>query len=213
MEKVLIVAATYNELKTSSIHFNWPRSNFFSNKNYDVLITGVGITATAFALGKYLNSSSYKMIINLGIAGSLDEQLPLGSLVRVNRDTFSDLGAEDGDNFLSLKELGFGEISYNSNFIETNEDLSALLVVDGITVNTVHGNKKSIELLKNRIHASTESMEGAAVFYAAAQYQLPVLQVRGISNYVEPRNRERWEINLAINNLNNWLIKYLTVNL
>ena len=52
-------------------------------------------------------------------------------------------------------------------------------------------------------------MEGAAVFYACKMNNVPCLQVRAISNYVEPRNKENWQINLAINNLNNWIINFI----
>ncbi|MCY1528458.1 Futalosine hydrolase [compost metagenome] len=54
-------------------------------------------------------------------------------------------------------------------------------------------------------------MEGAAVFYAAEQLHIPSAQIRCISNYVEKRNREKWEIGLAIANLNEWLVKYLNI--
>ncbi|MNV96073.1 hypothetical protein D3C71_1910350 [compost metagenome] len=52
-------------------------------------------------------------------------------------------------------------------------------------------------------------MEGAAVFYAADKMTIPVIEIRGISNYVERRNRATWNIPLAIMNSNKALIKTL----
>jgi futalosine hydrolase len=40
-------------------------------------------------------------------------------------------------------------------------------------------------------------MEGAAAAHVCALYRLPFLEVRGISNLVEDRDRERWRIPLA----------------
>ena len=207
-KKTLIVAATYEELSPTFTHFGWGKSSFVEHTHFDVLLTGVGITATAFALGQRLNDS-YDLVLNIGIAGSFDKTIALGSLVNITADTFSEFGAEDGDDFLSIDELGFGKSAYRSTFTAENNLIKDLKVVTGITVNTVHGHTARIEQLLERLPVKTESMEGAAVFYACEQLNIPVLQVRSISNYVEQRNKENWKIGLAIKNLNEWIINYL----
>jgi futalosine hydrolase len=55
-----------------------------------------------------------------------------------------------------------------------------------------------------------ESMEGAAFFYACRQLNVPCLQIRAVSNYVEKRNRDNWHIGLAIKNLNKFAMSWLT---
>ncbi|KKO19734.1 MAG: hypothetical protein BROFUL_01556 [Candidatus Brocadia fulgida] len=45
-------------------------------------------------------------------------------------------------------------------------------------------------------------MEGAAFFYACLMERIPCLQIRTISNYIEDRNKGRWNVPLAIDNLN-----------
>jgi futalosine hydrolase len=50
-------------------------------------------------------------------------------------------------------------------------------------------------------------MEGASFFYACEQAGIPGIQIRSISNLVERRNKENWQIGLAIKNLNNTLIQ------
>ena len=52
-------------------------------------------------------------------------------------------------------------------------------------------------------------MEGAAFFYACLMMQVPFLEIRSISNHVEPRNRAAWDIPLAIGQLNEVLIGML----
>lgn len=206
--KTLLVAATKAELTDVFTHFNLPNENFVQQAEFDILITGVGITATAFALGKHLNND-YNLVLNVGIAGSFDKQITLGSLVNIEEDNFADLGAEDHDSFLTLEDLGFGKITYQAAYKETNPKIAQLQKVKGITVNKTHGNSKSIANIQQKFNPTTESMEGAAVFYACAANHLPCLQVRSISNYVTARDKSTWEIELAIKNLNLWVIDFI----
>ena len=74
--------------------------------------------------------------------------------------------------------------------------------VKSITVNTVHGNEKSIKNIVRRLNPDIENMEGAAVFKVCETFNIPCIQIRAISNYVEKRNKESWNIPLAIQNLN-----------
>ncbi|WAC42110.1 futalosine hydrolase [Pedobacter sp. SL55] len=202
--KLLIVAATQAEIAPTLSHFNLKPRNFIETENFDVLITGVGMVATAFALGQKL-TSNYHLVLNVGIAGSFDREISLGELVNITQDTFAELGAEDHEKFISLPQLGFGENEFSSS----SDIALKLRAVKGITVNKVHGNAQSIEKTEAIYHPQTESMEGAAVFYACNQLGIKTLQVRSISNYVEPRNRESWQIGLAVKNLNEWLIAFL----
>jgi futalosine hydrolase len=202
--KLLLVAATEAEIASTLSHFNLTANNFIETEKFDILITGVGMVATAFALGQKL-SNKYNCVLNIGIAGSFDKTIPLGEVVNITQDTLVELGAEDHDNFITLQELGFGEHSFSS----TAKLALTLKEVNGITVNKVHGNAQSIEKTIKLYQPQTESMEGAAVFYACRQLNIPVLQVRSISNYVEPRNRENWQIGLAVKNLNDWLIEFI----
>ena len=206
--KTLVVAATLAEVKGIYTHFDCPPAAFMQSPDFDILITGVGMTATAFALGKTL-LADYKLVLNLGIAGSFDHSISLGTVVQVMEDEFSELGAQDKDSFLSLSDLGFGKTTYDRRFTGHHALLNTLPQVKGITVNQVHGNQAAIDAVVNRLHPATESMEGAAVFYACEQAALPCLQIRAISNYVEERNKESWKIGLAIKNLNQWAIEFL----
>jgi futalosine hydrolase len=207
--KILIVAATWPEIALIAKHFNLPEKDFVSSPTFDLLVTGVGMTATAFALGQHL-SGKYGLILNLGIAGSFNPDIALGTVLNIVNDEFYELGAEDRDTFLSIEELGFGKSRYQAHHHLLNDDVSNLQKVSGITVNRVHGQAQSIAKVMKTNPASTESMEGAAVLYAAEKTGIPCLQVRSISNYVRPRNREEWKIGLAVKNLNEWAIGFLT---
>lgn len=204
--KLLVVAATRLEIE--------PFLQAIKSKPYsiDILIGGVGMVSMSYELGKKLALKEYDALLNVGIAGSFDPSIELGAVVRVENDIFSELGAEDDSSFLSIDDMGFGNSAYHANaapFMKYHS-VSALRGVRGITVNTVHGNSNSISKVLNRLKPEIESMEGAAVFYAAQEEGISCLQIRSISNWVEKRNRSSWQVELAIKNLNEWLIKFST---
>ncbi|HVW14622.1 MAG TPA: futalosine hydrolase [Mucilaginibacter sp.] len=180
----------------------------YNRHEISTLITGVGMVATAFALGKHLVTNQYDIAINLGIAGSFDRGIALGEVVEVVEDHFSELGAEDDDGFLTIDQLGFGESVFKAT--HSLPDLPGIKKVSAVTVNTVHGNEASIQRLTSRIRPQLESMEGAAFFYACKQAGVPCAQIRTVSNYVERRNREAWQIGLAIKNLNTFAADLFT---
>ena len=66
----------------------------------------------------------------------------------------------------------------------------------------MHGNENSINNIVERLHPDIESMEGAAVFKVCEEMKIPCIQIRSISNKVEKRNKENWNLDLAISNLN-----------
>lgn len=201
--EILIVAATERELKPSLL--------LLHEREIDVLVTGVGMVETAFALGEKLTAKHYDLLLNVGIAGSFSSDLTIGDVVEVVQDRLIELGAQNREEFLSIEEMGFGQSLFSSNSIVGTIAPTGLQQVHGITVNTVHGNVVAIEAIRKRLEndLTIESMEGAAVLHAAHKKNTPVVQVRAISNYVEPRDTSRWDIPQAIQNLHEWLRGYL----
>lgn len=168
------------------------------------------MTATAFQLGKNL-SNKYDLAINAGIAGSFKKNISLGMVVNVVSDCFADLGAEDGERFLTLEEMGIPEaISDKLEGIRKGlKTVSDLPQVKAITVNTVHGKAVSIKKVVKKFNPDIESMEGAAFFYACGEFKTPCIQIRAISNYVERRNKKNWKLGPAASNLNTFLEQLL----
>jgi futalosine hydrolase len=174
-----------------------------------LLITGVGMTATAFALGQYLERyPATRLVINAGIAGALDTRLELGSVVHVVTERFGDLGADDATGqFIDFTQNGLipsDEPPFSGGRLINSmaSDAAFLPNVHGITVQRVHGEASGIEAFQRQYpDVQVESMEGAAVFYACLQAGVPFLQIRAISNYVEARNVARWVIGPAVTNL------------
>lgn len=216
---LLLVSATPFEVAPLRQHL---AANFwahhgahFQKDNLDVkvLITGVGMVQTAFALGQMLARHRFDLAVNAGVAGAFDRSLELGDVVNVTSERFGDLGVEEADgSFTDLHQLGLIEPDQppfqNGQLVNpTSGDVDFLPKRDGLTVNKVHGHSASIEAVQKKYDAAVESMEGAAFFYACLSAKVNFLELRAISNYVEPRNREAWNLPLAIENLNKVLIQ------
>jgi futalosine hydrolase len=187
--RILIVAATEAEFAPLQV----------PGHDIDRLVTGVGMAATAARCAKALAGGVYGLALNFGVCGSFDSDLIPGRVVHVVADRFSELGAEDGDAFLTLDELGLpGEGEIINVRPPANDALARLPAVRGITVNTVHGHAASIAAVRRRFDPQVESMEGAAFMYACLLNDVPFAQVRAVSNVVEPRNRAAWKMTEAI---------------
>ncbi len=198
---VLLVAATTLEVEKTVTLF----------PKIKTLITGVGVPETLYALSKELYQNNYDLIINAGIAGTFDKNIPLGSVLEINKDRFADIGAQNGEDFLDIFELNLAnanQFPYENGWL-VNEYISGLLPLSSaLTVNKAHGNAKEIEYIHQKYKATLESMEGAAISFVCKMEGINYLQFRSISNVVEKRNRGAWNIPLAVANLNDFLVEY-----
>lgn len=211
---ILLVAATQAEIAPFLLSheiLELPTVKKRIGKHHvDILLSGVGMVSTAFTLGQYFNENKFDLAINVGIAGSFDLTLLPGDLCRVQEDILADFGAEDGENFLRSDEIGLGKNTFLASTFTDFTSYNQLPEVKAITVNKVHGNEKSISQTIDRYQPQIETMEGAAFFFACHQSNINGIQIRAISNKVERRNRENWQIGLALKNLNDMLIQILT---
>jgi futalosine hydrolase len=214
--QILLVSATYMEISPLLARLKFsgetgPRMKSYSHNGhqYDVLITGVGMVATAFWCSQAMCKKKYDLALNFGVCGSYDRNLVPGKTVHVVSDRIAELGAEDGDAFLTVNELNLlGENEFPFKWGQlvnlapySNPVLNALPAVNGISVNKVHGNETSIAQAVKLFNPHVESMEGAAFAYACLIHELVYAQVRTVSNFVERRNRENWKMAEAIRGL------------
>ncbi|RME04147.1 MAG: futalosine hydrolase [Bacteroidetes bacterium] len=217
--KVLIVSATPFELAPlmkllESQGVPREQSIFYGLLEIQTLITGVGSTATAFALGHTFAKQKFDLAIQAGIGGAFDPEVRLGTVFNVVSEQFGDLGVEEADgSFTDVFELelvqGAAPPFTEGKLLNPAGEAGFLPSAKGLTVNKVHGSGKSIAAIRKKYDADIESMEGAAFFYACLLASQPFLELRSISNHVEPRNRENWDLPKAIDELNKTLIELL----
>ncbi len=223
MAKILVVAATPMEIQP---FLGWlndaaqqvaPGVFAFGTLQLQVLVTGIGATATAWHLGR-MAGAEFDLAINAGIAGALDRQLEIGQTVHVISEQFGDLGIEMPDGaFSDLFQTGLSDpmqppFTQGKLVNPAAGQAQFLPAVQGVTVQKVHGSEASIEQFR-RVYpdAQVESMEGAAFFYGCLLHPVPFMEIRSISNYVEKRDRSKWDIPGAINALNFTLLEMIGV--
>lgn len=219
--KILIVSATSYEIAPLIRYMDEhaEKASFFEYKYKGhviyPLVTGVGALMTAFAMARYTDMANVGVAINAGVAGSYTADFEPGDVVEVYADKFADLGVEEADgSFTDVFELGLQEkdrFPYGRGWVENKKPKYSTLLpqVKGLTVNKVHGTQKSIDQIKAKYTASVETMEGAGFMYAASAIDVDHHQIRAVSNMVEPRNKDNWQIQKAIDNLNQHLISFI----
>ncbi|MFI5134349.1 MAG: futalosine hydrolase [Chitinophagales bacterium] len=214
--KLLITAATWNEVSPlEKVLTHWEKEGKLKTHAVEISITGIGGVATAYHLGKILPTGNWDLVMQLGIAGSFKKEIEIGAVVNVTEEQFADLGAEDGDEFLDAFEI---ELLNENKFPFENGKLlnrtlfhtsllDQLPIAKSISVNKVHGNEASIQKIISKYQPDVESMEGAAFFYSCKMSSVPFIEIRSISNFVERRDKSKWNIHLAIEKLNETAMK------
>ena len=206
--KVLVTAATQPEIKPL---MNWLEEEVTINGQIEVevMITGIGMFSTAYHLGKYFAKNKPDLAIQAGIAGSFQHSWPIGETVVIEQEVLGDLGVEDNDQYKDLFDIGLWNTDmppFTHNYLPNTSALGQhLLRAKGVTVNMVSGSAATIARLEEKYQPDIESMEGAAFHYCCLMDNIPFLQLRTISNYVEVRDKSKWNIPLAVTNLNNTL--------
>ena len=193
--KILLVASTQFEIEP-----------FLKEKRHmDVLITGVGIASATYHLTKKLLHHHYDLVIQAGVAGLFnhnDDAPKLTEVVAVSKDVFGDLGAYEEKQMKSVNDL---QLSNDFEWLPNSNPLLKKLPyrkVSAITVNTVTDDSGFIDALQEKWKPSIESMEGAALHFVCTEKEIPFIQLRSSCNYMGERDKTKWHLKEAIENLN-----------
>ncbi|MGW9527869.1 futalosine hydrolase [Paenibacillus terrae] len=173
---------------------------------FAVELAGVGAPSAAASTALALAGGGYRLVISAGIGGGFVDVAALESVVVADAIIAADLGAETAEGFSSVDELGFGSSRIAVNGATTQRLVQALraagqTAVAGpiLTVTTATGTAATAERLVKRVPgAAAEAMEGYGVAVAANRLELPVMEIRTISNAVGPRDRAAWRIKEAL---------------
>jgi len=177
-----------------------------------VVVAGIGAVNTAHALTQHFaRQPRPALVIQAGIAGAyVPAGIAVGSVVLASSDTYGDLGVLTPDGWQPLEAIGIPLVAAVNgrparfNEFPLDEQLVARAAGAGgssiartgrfLTLSQVTGVRALGDALHDRFGALCESMEGAAAAQVCALHDVPFLEVRGISNLVEDRNRAAWRI-------------------
>jgi futalosine hydrolase len=179
-----------------------------------LLTGGMAKTNAARALTAVVEHRAVSGVLGFGVAGAyLGSGLIVGDVALATSEHYGDEGVETPAGWLSCEGIGIplvanGAAPLFNDFPLNAERVAAaseVLAAGGIrskrgpfvTVSTCSGTASRGRGLEQRFAAICETMEGAAYAHVAALYDLPFLEVRGISNMVEDRNFAGWKLREA----------------
>ena len=205
--KIAIIAATNLELE------GLQKSALKSQHDLVFYTHGVGIFQSMYHIQKLANTKP-DLIIQCGIAGSYNNSIHIGETVLVYSECFGDCGSETQDEILDLIDLNFLD-PQSFPFVNGLLVNPSVLKIDhlkrvaGLTVNLSSGKESTIRQRKIKYQPEIETMEGACLHYICLQEKISFLQFRGISNYVEPRDKSKWKIKDALQSCHTEVIQFI----
>jgi futalosine hydrolase len=210
----LVIAATVFEIKPL---LEWLQKEENPNPalQIDVLITGIGLTATTYALQKQLSFKKPHLVIQAGVGGCFLNEAPLGKVFLIQKETIADQSVIELDKLKTLFDLALvpaDQYPYKNRWLINGNPLLKkirLPKVKGISVNEITTDLRKVKLYQKQFAPVIESMEGAALHYVCLQENIPFLQLRSTSNYIAERNKKNWNMQQSIVNLNKELLKIL----
>lgn len=150
---------------------------------YEILlcISGVGKINSTISSMITLEKFPIKKVLISGIAGAYPSSgLKIGEIAVATKEVEVDQGLlMDFDRFISMD---FVEVE-----LTVPHSLEGLKRGIFLTVSSCTGNLKRAKFLESKFGGICENMEGAAIAKVCSLYDVPVFEIRSISNYVEDR--------------------------
>jgi len=188
-------------------------------------ISGMGKTNAAHAVTVLIEKFSPSCIVNFGIGGAYPSSgLKVGDIAVAAKEIYADEGVMLEDGLHSLKVTGIPLLkirgrSYFNEFPVDKRLSSQALKAAGtvahcrsgvfLTVSACTGTGKRAQELSGKFGPICENMEGAAVAHICRIYGIPFVEIRGISNSVEDRDRGKWNVRLASENCQRAVLQFL----
>lgn len=236
MRPILIVAAVEQEiallirvlgcLRSDEGGFPAVYAGQLGDRQVIVAAAGIGKINAASVTSALVVRWQPDLIISTGCAGAFPGAgLAIGDLALAVSELLGDEGVLTPAGWQDLETIGipllelkgeryFNEIPLSFSVAERAVQLAAALDIKlkrsrFLTVSTCSGTNQRGSELYERFTPACESMEGAAVALVALQYGVDCLEIRGISNMVEDRDLSRWNIQLAVEQAQRFLLKFL----
>ncbi len=175
---------------------------------------GIGKVNAAHIATRLLETGGIDIMILFGVAGGY-LSTAIGDVAVAESENYGDEGVKTPKGWESLKFIGFSLLKNTKEYFNTfpmDQKLSGLAIEVSteiglrcsfghfITVSQCSGTYDDGVIMQERFNGICENMEGAAVAHICAIYGIPMVEIRGISNLVEDRDLEKWNIPLAVSN-------------
>lgn len=178
-----------------------------ADESIHTVLTGVGPVEAALQVTQALATTEPAItgVVNFGVAGAYLGDGPTASLLDIclaEQEILGDLGICIHDQVEPLRGEGFALFDtflLHSPLLQRADQIlreGGIAVQRGtfVTVSCVSGTRQRGDILARQHRAICENMEGAAVARVCAHFQLPLVEVRCISNLVEDRDPATWRL-------------------
>ncbi len=175
------------------------------------LVGGVGPVETTLRLSRFLCSGGPPLagVVNFGVAGGYlqpggQQQADLLDICLAEREVLGDFGLCLPEGIRPLPAELTGRIAFQlddrllgraGEILSRNERSYHLGTF--VTVSGASGSRRRGEGLRQRWQGLCENMEGAAVARVCADFALPLVEIRCISNLVEDYRPSGWRLSEA----------------
>jgi len=199
---ILLVAAT--EIEAG------PLVGKLASQPHELFICGVGPLEAAVRLTRRLAAGDaagrISLVLNFGVAGAYPGSgAGMLDLCLAEQEVLGDFGISEAEGYVPLP----GSLTARpvfplaSPYLDQAKEIFAAAGLGSrrgvfVTVNAASGTARRGSLLEKAHAGLCENMEGAAVARVCAEFSLPFLEVRAISNMVEDREPGRWQLAPAI---------------
>jgi futalosine hydrolase len=203
-----------------------------SDSNVIVMHTGIGKVNAAHSATVLIEHFPVRRIINSGVGGAYPQSgLHIGDIAIATKEINGDEGAVTSRGWKGVKETGiplvqigkkkyFNEFPLDNMFFKKAFKSFKLIahfpsrttrVKTGtfVTVSTSTGTHTRAVELEQRFKAICENMEGAAIAQVCILYNIPMFEVRGISNIVGVRDKRKWNLHRASENCQEAVLKMI----
>ena len=200
-------------------------SGSFSKNRVVFGISGMGKTNAAHAVTVLIEKFSPSCVVNFGIGGAYPSSgLRVGDIAVAEKEVYADEGVllKDGLHSFEITGIPLLKVRGRKYFNEFPADKRlrrlALKAAGAIancksgvflTVSACTGTRKRAAELAGKFGPICENMEGAAIAHICRIYGIPFVEIRGISNIVEDRDKGKWDIELASENCQKAVSRFL----
>ena len=175
---------------------------------------GIGKVNSSHSVTLLLEDTKPDILILFGIGGAYTDA-GVGDVVIAVSENYGEEGVMTPDGWKPMEFTGFPLLKNDHEYFNTflmDRKLSQLAfkaskdigleVHSGnfITVSQCSGTRKTGETIRARFNGICENMEGAAVAHICTKYNVPMIEIRGISNIIEDRDLTKWNIPIAVSN-------------
>lgn len=195
-------------------------------------VGGMGKVNAAHATALLLSQFSPDALVIFGIGGAYPASgAIIGDVAIAKEEIAGDEGVVTLDGFKDTEYIGIPLIKAATSMMYTKypapdsllkRSLQALVssqearaakvhVGAFVTLSTCTGTSARARELEQRYHGLCENMEGAAAVQVAELHGIPWIEVRGISNIVEDRNVDTWDIPKAVDSAQKAVLRVLDI--